>query len=242
MRQRLEAANPQLAEEVPTAVKEATRRARSAPSAITEQTAIAHALVKSLYEDGRLDEFQVAAFAEAGKFDETNAVDRGACQRAGRDRREHDDRDPRRGRHDPGQGLGPVMVDRAGDHQHARRTVGRGADRSAGLQGHLRTAAALDRAAGAALPPHAAEHARRRREAGFARQNFSSSIPSARRSRRPARSRACTRSRRTAANRRCNATLYASHCTDDSPLFVATWYTIATALVAAVGALAGSRC
>jgi hypothetical protein len=37
------------------------------------------------------------------------------------------------------------------------------------------------------------------------------------------------------------ATLYASHCTDDSPLFVATWYTIATALVTAVGALAGSR-
>jgi hypothetical protein len=37
------------------------------------------------------------------------------------------------------------------------------------------------------------------------------------------------------------ATLYASHCTDDSPLFVATWYTIATALVAAVGALAGPR-
>ena len=27
------------------------------------------------------------------------------------------------------------------------------------------------------------------------------------------------------------ATLYASHCTDDSPLFVATWYTIAAALV-----------
>ena len=37
------------------------------------------------------------------------------------------------------------------------------------------------------------------------------------------------------------ATLYASHCTDDSPLFVATWYTIATALVAAVGGLAGAR-
>jgi len=37
------------------------------------------------------------------------------------------------------------------------------------------------------------------------------------------------------------ATLYASHCTDDSPLFVATWYTIATVLVAAIGALAGSR-
>jgi hypothetical protein len=37
------------------------------------------------------------------------------------------------------------------------------------------------------------------------------------------------------------ATLYASHCSDDSPLFVATWYTIATALVTAIGALAGSR-
>jgi len=37
------------------------------------------------------------------------------------------------------------------------------------------------------------------------------------------------------------ATLYAAHCTDDSPLFVATWYTIATALVSAIGALAGSR-
>jgi hypothetical protein len=37
------------------------------------------------------------------------------------------------------------------------------------------------------------------------------------------------------------ATLYASHCTDDSPLFVATWYTIATALVAAIGAMVGAR-
>jgi hypothetical protein len=37
------------------------------------------------------------------------------------------------------------------------------------------------------------------------------------------------------------ATLYAAHCTDDSPLFVATWYTIATALVTAIGALAGSK-
>jgi hypothetical protein len=37
------------------------------------------------------------------------------------------------------------------------------------------------------------------------------------------------------------ATLYASHCPDDSPLFVATWYTLATALVTAVGALAGAR-
>jgi hypothetical protein len=37
------------------------------------------------------------------------------------------------------------------------------------------------------------------------------------------------------------ATLYAAQCTDDSPLFVATWYTIATAMVAAIGALVGSR-
>src|SRR5260221_1378961 len=37
------------------------------------------------------------------------------------------------------------------------------------------------------------------------------------------------------------ATLYASHCTDDSPLFVATWYTISTALVTAIRALAGSK-
>lgn len=37
------------------------------------------------------------------------------------------------------------------------------------------------------------------------------------------------------------ATLYASHCTDDSPLFVATWYTIGTALLAVIGAVAGAR-
>ena len=37
------------------------------------------------------------------------------------------------------------------------------------------------------------------------------------------------------------ATLYASQCTDDSPLFVGTWYPLAIGLVTAVGALAGSR-
>ena len=74
VRARLEAANPQQAADVPTAVREATRLARAAPSAITQETAIAHALVKSLYEEGRLDELQVAAFAEAGKFDEANAA------------------------------------------------------------------------------------------------------------------------------------------------------------------------
>ena len=74
VRQRLEAANPTQAGEVPIAVREATRRARSATSAMSKQTAIAHALVKSLFEDGRLDEHQVARFAEEGKFDETNAA------------------------------------------------------------------------------------------------------------------------------------------------------------------------
>lgn len=35
------------------------------------------------------------------------------------------------------------------------------------------------------------------------------------------------------------ATLYAAHCADDSPLFVAVWYSIAVAIVAGVGAIAG---
>lgn len=37
------------------------------------------------------------------------------------------------------------------------------------------------------------------------------------------------------------ATLYASHCPDDSPLFLGTWYTIGIVLVTALGALLGSR-
>ena len=37
------------------------------------------------------------------------------------------------------------------------------------------------------------------------------------------------------------AFLYASHCPDDSPLFVATWYPLATLACAAVGAWAGRR-
>lgn len=37
------------------------------------------------------------------------------------------------------------------------------------------------------------------------------------------------------------ATFYAAHCTDDSPLFVATWYTIAIAGLALVGAAGASR-
>lgn len=35
------------------------------------------------------------------------------------------------------------------------------------------------------------------------------------------------------------ATFYAAHCTDNSPLFVATWYPLAIALLAVVGAVAG---
>lgn len=37
------------------------------------------------------------------------------------------------------------------------------------------------------------------------------------------------------------ATFYAAHCTDDSPLFVALWYSLAVALLGAVGAVAGHR-
>ncbi len=37
------------------------------------------------------------------------------------------------------------------------------------------------------------------------------------------------------------ALLYASHCPDDSPLFVATWYPLATLICMGVGALAGRR-
>ena len=38
-----------------------------------------------------------------------------------------------------------------------------------------------------------------------------------------------------------SAALYATHCPDDSPLFVALWYTLAVTLVVATGALAGHR-
>jgi hypothetical protein len=37
------------------------------------------------------------------------------------------------------------------------------------------------------------------------------------------------------------ATFYAAHCFDDSPLFVATWYTLAIVFVSGLGALLGSR-
>jgi hypothetical protein len=37
------------------------------------------------------------------------------------------------------------------------------------------------------------------------------------------------------------AALYATHCSDDSPLFVATWYVIAIAVVTLIAGLVGSR-
>jgi hypothetical protein len=37
------------------------------------------------------------------------------------------------------------------------------------------------------------------------------------------------------------AALYALHCTDDSPLFVATWYGLALLAISGAGAIAGSR-
>jgi hypothetical protein len=37
------------------------------------------------------------------------------------------------------------------------------------------------------------------------------------------------------------ALIYASHCPDDSPLFVATWYPLATLICVGAGALAGRR-
>jgi len=39
-----------------------------------------------------------------------------------------------------------------------------------------------------------------------------------------------------------SAALYATHCTDDSPLFVATWYTIAIAAVTVLGAILDGGC
>jgi uncharacterized protein (DUF2336 family) len=71
VRRKLEAAHPDLADEVSSVVQEAAQRIRAA--AMTRQTEMARALVKSLHADGRLNELQVTAFAEQGKFDETNA-------------------------------------------------------------------------------------------------------------------------------------------------------------------------
>ncbi|MBB5047768.1 uncharacterized protein (DUF2336 family) [Rhodopseudomonas rhenobacensis] len=74
VRSRLQAAHPQEAGEVASAVREASRRARLAPAAMSRETVIAHGLVRALHEDGRLNEHLLGGFAEEGKFDETNAA------------------------------------------------------------------------------------------------------------------------------------------------------------------------
>ncbi|MGJ5177329.1 DUF2336 domain-containing protein [Bradyrhizobium oligotrophicum] len=74
VRARLEAANPNLAQEVSSAVRTAGRRARSSAVALTSETEIAHALVRSLRADGRLDDRLLGQFAEQRKFDEANAA------------------------------------------------------------------------------------------------------------------------------------------------------------------------
>ena len=71
VRRKLEAAHPDRAGDIASAVQEVTQRVRA--TAMSRQTEMARALVKSLFEDGRLNEHQVTAFAEQGKFDETNA-------------------------------------------------------------------------------------------------------------------------------------------------------------------------
>ena len=94
VRQRLEAANPKQAAEVPTAVREATRRARSSKSAMTQQTA------------DRARAGQIAVRGRTARRAPDHAVrrgrqvrrgergDRSACQCAGDNRREHDGGDP----------------------------------------------------------------------------------------------------------------------------------------------------
>ena len=134
VRQRLEAANPQQAAQVPTAVKEATRRARSATSTITKDTAIGQVAVR-----GRpARRIRGGVVCQGRQVRRGQCVDRSARQRPGGDRREHDDRNPGRRRDDFGEGRRAVVVDGQGHHQDARRTVRHGAaDRSCRLPGYL---------------------------------------------------------------------------------------------------------
>jgi len=74
VRERLEAAHPKQAGDVPSAVREATRLARSAARGDHQGDRDRPRAGQIALRDGRLDEFQVASFAEAGKFDEANAA------------------------------------------------------------------------------------------------------------------------------------------------------------------------
>ncbi len=120
VRQRLEAANPQQAAEVPNVVKEATRRARSATSTITKDTEIAHALVKSLLRRRPARRIPGGVVCRGREIRRGQRLDRRTRQRAGGDRREHDDRKPGRRRDDPGESRRAVVVDGQEDHQDAR--------------------------------------------------------------------------------------------------------------------------
>ena len=126
VRARLEAANPQQAGDVPTAVREATRlralgavghhpRNRDRPCA--GQIALRGRPARRASGRGVCRSRQIRR---------SQRRDRSARQRVGVGRRKHDGGNPRRGRDDPGQGRGHVVVDRQGDHQHARRSVGHG--------------------------------------------------------------------------------------------------------------------
>jgi uncharacterized protein (DUF2336 family) len=74
VRARLEAANPQFADDVSSAVDEVAQRMSTDETVFGEQASRAHSLVRGLHADGRLNEQQIAAFADAGRFDETTAA------------------------------------------------------------------------------------------------------------------------------------------------------------------------
>lgn len=74
VRARLDAAHPEWSDDIPSAVHEVARRARSVPAELTPEASIAHGLVRSLFEEGRLDEEQVQNFAETGRFDEASSA------------------------------------------------------------------------------------------------------------------------------------------------------------------------
>ena len=137
VRERLQTAHPEHAGNIPSAVREATRRAHATPAAVTKQTEIAHGLVKSLYEDGRLNEQLADAIRGSEQVRRDQCRDRGAGQRAGRNGRDHDDGKSRRGRHDPCESREPVMAYGQDGHHDARRCPRRRPDRSRGLQEHL---------------------------------------------------------------------------------------------------------
>ena len=72
VRARLQAANPDEAEDISVAVEQAALGVDQEAS--NEKAANAQGLVKSLFDDGRLDERQISEFAAAGRFEETSAA------------------------------------------------------------------------------------------------------------------------------------------------------------------------